>query len=76
MQTLLSTLRQQYDFIIVDLPPLRPVIEGVYISTLLDKVVATIEYASTSRDSLIEMKQLLQSADVKLDGAVLVHTKC
>jgi capsular exopolysaccharide synthesis family protein len=44
MQSLLQTLRERYDMVIVDLPPVNPIIDGVAIAALLDGVVIAAEW--------------------------------
>ena len=73
MQALLELLRRRYDYVLVDLPPLRPVIETAVISALLDEVIVTAEHRHTPLEALLELKQVAHSAKVNLVGSVLAN---
>ena len=50
MKSLLDQCRHVFDLIIVDSPPLGPVIDPVILSQLVDKVVYVVRWASTARE--------------------------
>jgi len=74
MTLLLLDLLQSYDVIIVDLPPVLPVGNGLSLSTFLDGVILTAEYGVTSLDQLAEAAHWLDSAQVRIIGSVIVQT--
>lgn len=49
MKTILDTLRQRYDYVIVDLPPLGAVVDARAISPRVDAFIYVIEWGRTSR---------------------------
>jgi polysaccharide biosynthesis transport protein len=49
MMDLLEDLRTRFDYIVLDLPPLGPVVDARAISPLLDASLAVIEWGQTSR---------------------------
>jgi polysaccharide biosynthesis transport protein len=75
MESLLVELREQYDYIVVDMPPLNPVVEGVEISSMLDEVLMVAKWRSTSLLSLKNARQSLQAAGANIGGVVLTGTK-
>jgi capsular exopolysaccharide synthesis family protein len=71
METLLRTLRERYEMIIVDLPPVHPIIDGVAIASLLDGVVIAAEWGRTPLELLSEVTATLHTARVNLLGIVI-----
>ena len=71
MQVLLRDLFQSYDFIVVDLPPLNPVVDGLAISPLLDGVVVVTEWGKTPLDLISEMLRSLRMAKAFILGVVM-----
>jgi len=71
MQTLLGLLRERYDMVIVDLPPVNPIIDGVAIASLLDGVVIAAEWGKTPVELLAEVATTLHTAQANVLGVVL-----
>jgi succinoglycan biosynthesis transport protein ExoP len=57
MQELIAALREVYDFIIFDTPPLGPVIDSAVISGLVDKVVLVTRWGETPREMVMSCLQ-------------------
>ena len=68
---LLDTLRQSYDYVIVDTAPINAVIDGAVVSKRCDGTVLVLEQAVTARADVIHMKKQLDYVGVKVIGAVL-----
>ncbi|WP_313606851.1 polysaccharide biosynthesis tyrosine autokinase [Rhizobium sp.] len=49
MRTLLDTAQKHFDYVIVDLPPLGPVVDARAIGPLLDSLILVVEWGKTSR---------------------------
>ncbi len=49
MMNLLEELRTHFDYIVLDLPPLGPVVDARAVSPLLDATLAVVEWGRTSR---------------------------
>ena len=49
MARLLANLKNHFDYIVIDLPPLGPVVDARAISPMLDACIAVIEWGRTSR---------------------------
>ncbi|MBX5012464.1 polysaccharide biosynthesis tyrosine autokinase [Rhizobium lentis] len=71
MDQLLEFARQSFDYIVVDLPPLAPVVDARAINPKLDAVVFVIEWGKTSRK--VVQSTLLSEPDLytKCTGAIL-----
>jgi len=77
MRLLLHNLGQSYDIVIVDLPPLNALSDGLAISSLLDSVVLLAEWGETPLRLLEETAYMLHAAQAKVLGVVItkVSTK-
>lgn len=71
MEKLLDDARSRYDYIILDLPPLRPLVDARAIMPLLSSVLYVVEWGGTSRkivrDSIFNEPRLRQ----KCAGVIL-----
>lgn len=68
---LLEEMRKRYDYIIVDTPPVNPVIDGALIAKKCDGTVLVIENGVTERAQALHAKRQLEYGGIKLLGAVL-----
>lgn len=68
---LLSLLKQNYDYIIIDTPPVGSVIDGVIVAQQCDGAVMVISHAEISVKLAQNTKQQLDKCDCKILGAVL-----
>ena len=71
MRELLQTLRQQYDHIIIDSPPLLKVTDPVILSTLVDGVILVVHGGKSTRDVVRRTRHELSIAGAKVFGVVL-----
>jgi succinoglycan biosynthesis transport protein ExoP len=71
MQTLLRTLRERYDMIVVDLPPVHPIIDGVAIAALLDGAVIAAQFGRTPLELLGDVAATLLTAQVNVLGVII-----
>src|SRR5262249_46636827 len=69
MKALISHLKEGFDYVLVDPPPVGPVVDAVIISNLADKTVLVIEWASTPRE-LVETSIKQLSGPKRLAGVV------
>ncbi len=67
----LQVYRQQYDFVIVDSPPLLAVSDPCIISPLVDGVIITVRINRDSRAQAIRAKELLESVNANVLGVVV-----
>jgi len=68
---LIESLRQQYDFVIIDTPPTVPVSDSSIIGTVVDGTVLIYQSDTTSRHLLLRAIQTLQKNQAKLLGIVI-----
>jgi capsular exopolysaccharide synthesis family protein len=68
---LLHTLREEYDYVIVDTPPLGSVIDSVIIAEHCDGAVLVIEANAISYKFVQKVKSQLEMGKCKILGAVL-----
>jgi len=71
MRGLLDDLRQTFDFVVIDAPPLLPVTDAAVLTVLSDGCVVSTRYGNTRREELTETAAVLQRIDGKLLGVVL-----
>jgi capsular exopolysaccharide synthesis family protein len=71
MKGLVGSLRQRFEHIVFDSPPLLLVTDGVLLSTLTDGVVLVVESGATSRGALNRVRRILDRAGANTLGAVL-----
>ena len=71
MRALLHTLRDRFDVIYMDAPPLLPVIDSALLSKLADKVVFVVRWRTTPRNIVIRASQLIDNSSKKISGVAL-----
>ena len=76
MEALVRQLRQRFEHIVFDSPPLLLVTDGILLSTLSDGVVLVVESGSTSSGALHRVRQILDRAGAHTLGAVLNKLDC
>lgn len=71
MAALIRTLREQFDFVIIDTPPVLGLADALAIATLADAVLF-VAHADTSRRSVLtQAAEQLRRLGVSIDGCVL-----
>lgn len=73
MSHLLQELKQDYDIILIDMPPLMPVADGISLSGMLDGVLLAVAWDSTPLEVLAEVTHGLHLADANILGVVLTN---
>ncbi len=68
MRALLQGLRDSYDVIYMDGPPLLPVIDSVVISNFADKIVFVVRWRTTPRNIALRATQLIENSSQKISG--------
>ena len=71
MHEILIRLREQFDYIFIDSPPLIAVSDAVRLSAMVDGVVLVVKGQATTRDVLQEACSRLRYARAKILGVVL-----
>lgn len=70
MQTMISTLRSKYDYIILDTPPVDMVIDPVVLAPLSDGVLFVVRADQSERGAVIHAMEQLEYAKAKVLGFV------
>ena len=71
MRELIRILRQRFDYIVIDSPPVLPVADSVVLSTMADGVLVVIKGQSTTVRAVRQAKAKLERVGAKLLGSVL-----
>lgn len=72
---LLEDLREAYDYVIIDSPPLLPVTDGALLSRIADGALLVVRTHRTTGDQVAQALDNLEKADATLLGVVTVANK-
>src|SRR5260370_8095127 len=70
MKALISHLGDTFDYVVLDTPPVGPVIDPVIVASLADKTIFVVQWASTPRE-LIETPLPQLSTHKPVAGIIL-----
>ena len=71
MKKLLRMLADNYDYILIDSPPLMCVTDPVILSTIVDGVILVVHGGKSRRDSVRQARQMLSNVGANIYGVVL-----
>jgi polysaccharide biosynthesis transport protein len=71
MVDLIAVLRSEFDYIVMDAPPLLPVVDALALATVADKILVIVEWCQTSRASIYEAFRVLGPEVTRIAGIVL-----
>ena len=71
MKQALKTAKSEYDYVLVDLPPILPVVDVKAVAHLFDAFVLVIEWGSTKRDEIVQAVAASPILSERLLGVVL-----
>lgn len=71
MKSLLNRWRNEYDFVILDTPPVLAFTDGVILAGLADATVLVVRSMTTNRQALWYVKQRLERANARICGVLL-----
>jgi len=71
MKARVSDLRKEFDYVLIDSPPLNAYADGVALAQLADGLVLVLEANCTRREAAIRVAENLRAAQIKILGAVL-----
>lgn len=64
LETLINSAKKQFDYIILDTPPIIPVVDGLYLAEYADIVAMVVRWASTSqgeaKETVTSLTQVLR----------------
>ena len=68
---LLETLKNNYDLIILDCPPLNCITDSLVLASLADEAIIVSAYKKTPIDLLMTSKRSLEATNIKIAGVVV-----
>ena len=71
MKEMLRAAKNDYDYVLVDLPPILPVVDVKAVAHLFDAFVLVVEWGSTSTDEIVKAVGASPVVSERLLGAVL-----
>lgn len=74
-KALISLVREQYDYVIIDTPPIAPVVDGLIVSSAADGVVFVIESGKLNCRLVQDTLKQLKQSECRIIGAVLNKVK-
>ncbi|MBI5555453.1 MAG: CpsD/CapB family tyrosine-protein kinase [Elusimicrobia bacterium] len=75
MKDLLSAMKLQYDFIIIDTPPIIPLTDAAALGINVDGVVMVVQTNRTKKEVVTQAENLLQQAGCNLLGFILTNVE-
>jgi len=75
MAELLKEMKQQFDMIIFDTPPILAVADAQILANQVDGTILVVSSGKTEKDAALKSKELLSNAQGKLLGVVLNNRK-
>jgi capsular exopolysaccharide synthesis family protein len=73
MSALLDDVRQRYDVVIMDTPPVLPVADALVLGRLADTTLAVVHWEKTPRDALMNSIRLLRGSGASVMGVVMTR---
>jgi Mrp family chromosome partitioning ATPase len=71
MKARIAELRRDFDYVLIDCPPLHASSESVTIAKMTDGIVLVLEATATRREAASRVVETLRTAQIKILGAVL-----
>jgi polysaccharide biosynthesis transport protein len=71
MHDVIALLRRNFDYIVMDSPPLLPVVDALALATVADKILLIIQWGATPRASINEAFRILGPEANRVAGIVL-----
>ncbi|HET7912352.1 MAG TPA: polysaccharide biosynthesis tyrosine autokinase, partial [Pseudolabrys sp.] len=73
MSNLVEQLRRHFDYVVIDSPPLVPLVDARALAEIADRVVLTIRWDGTPRDVVVQALETLAPAYDRVLGTVLTR---
>jgi capsular exopolysaccharide synthesis family protein len=71
LKTRFAELRKEFDFVLIDAPPLTRYSDALALGQLTDGLVLVLEANSTRREAAVKVSENLRAAQIRVLGAVL-----
>jgi capsular exopolysaccharide synthesis family protein len=75
MDKLIAELKQKFDIVLFDSPPILPVTDATILSTKMDGVILVYQAGKTPRQALIRAKLQLENVSAHIWGVVINNVK-
>ena len=75
MEKLLTEMSAEYDYVIIDMPPVNIVSDPLTIGRSISGMIAVTHYGKTTHDDFADMMRKVQTSDTKILGFVLNEIK-
>jgi polysaccharide biosynthesis transport protein len=69
MKALIAHLKETFDYVVLDTPPVGPVVDSIIVANLADKTIFVVQWASTARE-LVETSVQQVSTHKRVAGVV------
>jgi len=73
MSELLKKVREQFDFVLIDTPPLLAVTDAQILAKMVDGLVLVVRAEKTPREALRQTRELIDLLKLKTFGVVINH---
>jgi tyrosine-protein kinase Etk/Wzc len=73
LEDLVTYLRQQYDYVLLDTPPINKAPDAGLVGRCTGEGIVVVRMNKTSRESVDKAIRLLHAANVKVHGIILTH---
>ncbi|MDT0202655.1 polysaccharide biosynthesis tyrosine autokinase [Nocardioides sp. AE5] len=74
MDRLLNDLRERFDVVIIDAPPLLPVTDAALIARQADGAFVVVRHGKTTKDQLAHAVERIEAVDARVLGVVINRT--
>ncbi|MCK4330083.1 polysaccharide biosynthesis tyrosine autokinase [candidate division WOR-3 bacterium] len=71
IKDLLSDLKEKFDFILIDSPPVLTCTDAAVVASFVDAVLIVVKSHKTPRNALVQTKDIMERVRAKIAGAVL-----
>lgn len=71
MKNVILELKENFDIILIDAPPVLPVTDGQVLSTISDGVILVAAYGKADKGAIVKAKDLITKVGAKVIGVVL-----
>jgi capsular exopolysaccharide synthesis family protein len=75
MKSLIESLKQEYDYVLLDTPALLPVGDALLLSTMVDAITLVVRQAYCKESTLREACKMLMDVNSKNIGVIINDTK-
>ena len=71
MSAMVESWRQQFDFVLIDTPPLLPVTDAAVLAPSMDTVIVVVRFGVTIRQSVVRTIRILRNVGANLFGVLV-----